>query len=203
MTKEKRRLFILVLIGCLIIIFIGRHVVLRMQRHLKSMQAEIEARVEAWSAAEQEIIENEIYLEKWDKIRGFLDQVLEDQQNEFTAYLQRLAPYPDFFTDLGSPDATPMADNPEFQVLRCKLSFSVDLPALVEFLASLDTSERLLRIERLDINRKEVLRPTYGYPGRSYEMDLPSSRTEVLSVTMTIATPASAAVEPTVVEELP
>jgi len=76
-------------------------------------------------------------------------------------------------------------DKEEFQELSYKLTFSADLEELVDFLEKLDSSDRLLRLDRLEITPK--WKSTYG--GGIYEMRIPSSKD--LLVKVTVSTPAA------------
>jgi len=188
MTRRKRYITILVLIVCAGALLIGYQLALQMRRYLIKQDDAISARNTRLVDATREIETNEPYVEKWDRIKGFQDELVEERQNDFTAYLQSLATQSNIVYEILDPlSGQPMDEAPQFQVLKFKLKFSTDLEQLVQFLAQLDSSERLLRVENPRITSKQ--RSGYGSIGRF----LTQRQHTVLTVTVTVAIPAAPA----------
>lgn len=192
MKIMKRYQVMLVIIGCVAAALIGRNIAGRMESYLNQLDKDIVDAQNTLQKIADEIEQDKGYLTKWEEIQGFQDKAVEVEQTDFTSYLQRLETERDFvFNILGSPVGRPMEEKPNVQILRYELTFFAELPDLVEFLAQLGSSQRLLRVERLIITRREIVRPDYLFPARRHENDAAARRSEILSVTMTVAIPAA------------
>ncbi|MBN1437404.1 MAG: hypothetical protein JW936_10040 [Sedimentisphaerales bacterium] len=202
MSKRRKRTVLLVLVGIVLFLLLGRAVVLRMADYLEELDDNIRQARQELDAAKEEIDQGRIFVDIWQEIGVFKSRPVEEQQTRFTAYLQSLETQRNFgYGALGSPAGRPMDGMTGVQILRYELRFAADLDDLTAFLVSLDTAQRLLRIEQLTMNRRRVQRPDLTYVPRHYELDLPSTRTEILDVTMTIAIPAALPSSETAVRE--
>ena len=204
MSKRRKRTALLVLMGIILLLLLGRAVVLRMADYLEELDDKISQGRQELATIRAAINENSVYVEKWQEIVEFKSRPVEEEQTRFTAYLQSLETQRNFvFSALGSPVGSPrqLESMADVQILRYELTFAADLDDLTVFLVSLDNAQRLLRIERLVINRRRIQRPDLMYAPRHYELNLPSTRTEILDVTMTIAIPAASPSSETAVRE--
>jgi hypothetical protein len=186
MTGQKKAVVLLIVALIAAAFLAGRQVAVKMHRHIQSLDEKIAERQIQLDFAQAEVNNNKDYVRKWDTIRGFRQEPVEDLQNKFTAYLQSLETERRFhYSSLGSASGRPVEAGSEFQVLSYNVSFFANLDDLVEFVGQLDNSDKLLRIERLKITRRadyqtlrESVVPTFWSPGD-------------LSVEMTVAIPAA------------
>lgn len=170
------------------IFLFGRVLAMRMRNYLHELDTQIAQLELQRNQAYEELKTNNAYVEQWDGISNFLNEPVDVRRANFIAYLQQLEKQSEILiTSQGPFSARRMDENPDFQILSYKLSFSCNLKGLVEFLACLDEEDkRLLRIENLKIIPRQ--RPVYATPPR-YSQDLPGARP--LSVEMTVSIPAA------------
>ena len=188
MTDRNKSVLAVIIVAVAVCGLLGRAAVLRMSAYLEGLDAEIAERRAELARMQEDRQTNEEYLGAWEQIAGFGGEPVQEREMKFTAYLQNLASERYFdFTDLGAPTGRPLAEDNAFQVLSCDLKFYTDLADLVEFLDRLDSSEELLRVQRLSVSR----RPSLYSSARRYVRELPSSRVMDLWVEMTVATPAA------------
>ncbi|MCK4627636.1 MAG: hypothetical protein KAT56_01460 [Sedimentisphaerales bacterium] len=180
----------MIFICALAALVVGRTVTWRMWEYLNKLNQQIEKDQVLLAQAKEEIKENAEYLDKWDNISGFQEVAVEESQRKFSAYLQSLIE----FADLSPSIRRPMEGHDLFQELGYTLTFSADLEDLVEFLAKLDASERLLLLDRLEITNK--WKSSFG---GLYEMRVPSSKDLLVKVTFSI--PAAPEPSETVIED--
>jgi len=156
MRNRRRQVVILITGGLVVALLVGRAVGLRMVGYLETLDKEIQAQRELLQQIDAEIRTNQPVVDNWNRIKGFADEPVVERQTNFSGYLQSLQAERDFeYMVMGPPAGRPMEDRPEFQTLKYELSFYADLEDMVEFLAALDRSERLLRIERLKISIRQ------------------------------------------------
>jgi len=186
--RGSRRTTILVLGILLVALFLAQRMAEKMQSYLGKLDDEISAQEDLLAAATLEIDSSKGFLAKWNAIRGFQDEPVEERQNKFTAYLQSLETERIFyFSSLGSASGRPLESNPDFQVLSYDLSFYADIADLVEFIAQLDDSDKLVRLEKLRISHRKE-------PQTRYETAFPRTLTQPrgdLWVEMTVSIPAA------------
>lgn len=179
MIKGNKRKQILIVFISAAVLILGWRIGLLMQQklmrlddHIAMLKDEIQEDLEGYER-------NKIYLDKWEAVSGFQNEMVEKRDMHFTEYLQRLEMDRDFFfASLGSPTNKPFETNEQFQQLSYDLNFNSDLEDLVEFLDDLDRSTQLLRIDRLHITKKNT---GFGF-GRLLTD---------LSVEMTVSIPAA------------
>ena len=185
MKRRKREITLMVFAAFIVAFFLGRAIFSRMTAYMSKLDADIDHQKTLLATANMEIKKNAEFVKKWNEIKSFMQEPVEERKNIFTAYLQSLEAQRDFdFDDLSLSEGAVMQDHEEFQTLSYKLTFSADLDDLVEFLDRLDLSEKLLRVERLEIFIK---RKISSYATR-YETSLPSTKN--LFVTVTVSIPA-------------
>jgi len=189
MKRPKRHIIVVLLVCGLAALLVGRTITWRMWEYLDKLNQQIKKDQILLGQAEEEIKENAEYVEKWANISGFQEVEVEESQRKFSAYLQSLIE----FADLSPPTRRPMEGHELFQELSYKLTFSADLEDLVEFLAKLDASERLLLLGRVEITNK--WKSSFG---GLYEMRVPSSKD--LLVTVTFSIPAAPAPSEVMIE---
>ena len=132
MTRRKRYITILIFFVCVGVLLIGYQLALQMKRYLVRQDDAISTRNMRLAEAMHEITTNKPYVEKWDGIKGFQDELVEERQNDFTAYLQSLATRSDIVYEILDPlSAQPMDEASQLQVFKFKLKFSTDLEHLV------------------------------------------------------------------------
>jgi hypothetical protein len=177
------------------VLLASRQVAVKMMGYLQSLDTKIVERRAQLELAQTEANNNKDYIRKWDWVRGFRQEPVEDLQNKFTAYLQTLETERKFhFSSLGSPSGRPIEGNPEFQVLGYNVTFSANLDDIVEFASQLDNSERLLKIERMKLTRRADYQTSHEGALSTFFSWSPGD----LSVEMTVAVPAGKpAIEPT------
>lgn len=159
----------------LIIFLVGRVLALRMHNYLNELDDEIAQLERQRNQTDEELKTNNVYVEQWDSISGFVNEPVDERRANFITYLQQLEQQSEILiTSQGPFSARRMEENRDFQTLSYKLSFSCDLKGLVEFLALLDEEDkRLLRTDSLKI----VPRQRSMYPSLSrYGQDLPGAR---------------------------
>jgi len=179
MINAEQRKQILILFISAAVLILGWRISLRMQEKLFQLDEDIAVLEHERTEALEGYQRNKIYLEKWEAVSGFQDEMVEKRDTQFTEYLQRLEMDRDFFfASLGSPTEKPFETNEQFQQLSYDLNFDSDLEDLVEFLDDLDRSTQLLRIGRLHITKKN---PGFGFA--RFLTDL--------SVEMTVSIPAA------------
>lgn len=193
--QRKHLVIVLIVFGCVVLLF-GRLLAGQMRNYLQSLTDQLEQLRSDHNDANLQIAQNAEYVLRWVQIKGFQAEPIEQRQNDFTAYLLGLASERDFsFGDLGDPVGRLLAEDGRFQILRYQLSFYCDLEDLVEFLARLDSSQELLRVEFLRVSPRKT-----AYPVR-YDLLLPGSRRGDLSVDMTVAIPAAASPAPSAIDQ--
>ncbi len=189
MRMRRRHILLLALVGLTAAVLLGREAGLRMVRYLDGLEAQIAKCQDELHLLEVEVESGQAVVTNWERIRIFADEPVVERQTNFSAYLQSLQAERSFnYMIMGPPVGRPLEGQPDYQILKYELSFYADLEDLVEFLARLDTSERLLQIERMKIN----LRQEY----KSYLDDIGpiTLRTPAgnLSVVMAVSIPAAA-----------
>ena len=179
MIKANKRKKILILFISAAVLILGWRIGLLMQQKLVRLDDHIANLKDEIREDLEEYERNKIYLDKWEAVSGFQNEMVEKQDTHFTEYLQRLEMDRDFFfASLGSPTDKQFESNEQFQQLSYDLNFNSDLEDLVEFLDDLDRSTQLLRIDRLHITKKNI---GFGF-GRLLTD---------LSVEMTVSIPAA------------
>jgi hypothetical protein len=181
--KKRRRYIVAIVLLAILILLLGHMTVGWMRTYLYSLERRIEQSKLALKTIDDECNINTKYKNKWKEISGFQNEALEDRQTQFTAYLQKLEADRDFDFGQMTPSERPLKETKEFQELSYKLVFSANLKDLAMFLARLDESDKLLRIDSLNISCKII--PQYD----RYRMPLLS--TADLQVELTVTIPAA------------
>ena len=185
MKERQKHIVLFVFFICVVVVLLGRMVSVWMLNYLKNLDNQIAQQQVVLSEATGVIKDNEEYINKWQEIRGFQDEPVEDRQTQFSAYLEGLEEQREFVFSQVTPSERPMEGNAKFREFSYQLTFWANLEDLVEFLAQLDQSERLVRIDNLEISHRKVV-----YRDR-YTAFLPGARDLLVKVTATI--PAAAA----------
>jgi hypothetical protein len=172
----------MVLIAILILL-LGHITVNWMITYLHSLERRVEQAKLALKTIDDEYTINTKYKDKWKEISGFQNEALEDRQTQFTAYLQKLEADRDFDFGQMIPSERPLKETKDFQELSYKLIFSANLKDMAMFLARLDESDKLLRIDSLYVSCRII--PQYDL----YRMPLLS--TADLQVELTVTIPAA------------
>ncbi|MBN2212062.1 MAG: hypothetical protein JW709_11760 [Sedimentisphaerales bacterium] len=188
MSMRRRHLVIFALLGLTTAVLLGREAGLRMVKYLDRLDEQIKNRQEDLRVLEIEVESQQTVVENWERIRIFADEPVVERQTNFSAYLQSLQAERNFnYMVMGPPVGRPFEGRTEYQILKYELSFYADLDDLIEFLARLDYSERLLQIERMKIN----LRQEY----KRYPEDITSITSRIpagnLSVVIAVSIPAA------------
>jgi len=196
MDKQKRKIFLLVLVLIVVGGWLGQMPVRGMLRYLKDLDKEIALRRTQHHQDTQEIQDNTQFVTNWNYIEEFLKET--QGQSRLDTYLQRLQSESGIqITNFGSFSVKYVEDHPEFLILGYdNLNFSCDLNGLVEFLARVEAEEqRLLGITRISIEATPTS-ITAGPPASSaatrFESDLPGTVPADLKVIMAISIPAAA-----------
>lgn len=181
--KTRKRKIILILIGIVVLLLTGRWIYIKMTDYLDGLDTQIAEVQTNLSLARKELDDNSEFVEKWNRISSFKNAPMDERGTKLTAYLDSLAADLNIvYQNLSAPSSRPFKDNQEFQMLRYKLVFPADLKDLVEFLHRLDSSDRLIRIDRLQINRRKTSYSNY------YETPLPSTKDLTVEITISIPT---------------
>ena len=192
MSKRKRKITVLVLVICLVVVFVGRVVATRMHTYLEELDRRIADETQAWNTRHVEIQRNEGSVGRWESIKGFLDEGLDTRANDFISRLESLAQESQVVIERRQPlSARPIEASQvgglSYQIKPFQLSISCDVEGLAALLALLDEEpEELLRIESMKVSSSE--RRPYDVGARYYG-DLPGG--SYLKVEMTIMIPAS------------
>jgi len=182
MKQRKRHIIVLGLVISIVTLLVGRSITWRMWDYLQALEKQVREQKAILAQAEEEITQNAAFVNKWNQIKGFQEEPVEDRKNNFSAYLNSLEAL--VFANIGPATSQPIEDREAFQILSYKVTFSANLEELVDFLIELDQSERLVQIDQLRITSKGL-----GTPRGSYSMTLPSSAD--LEVVFTVSIPAA------------
>jgi len=138
MDKQKRKIFLLVLVLIVVGGWLGQMPVRGMLRYLKDLDKEIALRRTQHHQDTQEIQDNTQFVTNWNYIEEFLKET--QGQSRLDTYLQRLQSESGIqITNFGSFSVKYVEDHPEFLILGYdNLNFSCDLNGLVEFLARVE-----------------------------------------------------------------
>jgi len=181
--KQRHKYIIAIVLFVILILLLGYMTADWMMTYLRSLGDRIERSKVALKTIDDEYVINTKYKEKWKEISGFQDEALEDRQTQFTAYLQKLEADRDFDFGQMIPSERPLKETKDFQELSYKLIFSANLKDMAMFLARLDESDKLLRIDNLNISCRII--PQYD----RYRMPLLSPAD--LQVELTVTIPAA------------
>jgi len=178
--KQRHKYIIVIFLSAILILLLGHMTADWMMEYLRSLAERIDEAQVKLKTIDDEYAINTKYKDKWQEISGFQNEPLEDRQTQFTAYLQKLEADRDFDFGQMTPSERPLKETAEFQELSYKLVFSANLKDLAMFLARLDESDKLLRIDNLNISCKAV--PHYD----RYRMPLLSTADLEIGLTVTI-----------------
>ncbi len=181
-TQKRKIIIIFICLGGGLLL--ARFIYLKMNRHLTDLDSQIAKLDTDLQLARNEIEHNQDFVDKWAKISSFQDEQTDERGTKLTAYLDSLVAELDIvYQEISAPNAQQLKENQEFQILSYKVVFTAYLEDLVELLDRLNTSDRLIRIDQLQITRRKT-----AYAGY-YETPLPS--TKELTVEIIISTPTA------------
>ncbi len=181
MKKRKKHLFLIIVI-IIALAAICQVITTSMLGYLSKLDKKIEISQQKLLEVRREIQQNEKYVLKWKEISKVLSEPVPDRRTNFRAYLQSLV----LFDSLTPQTDKPLDANGKFQVLSYQLLFSVNLRELAQFLAQLDASDRLLRIEKLQVTTRPI--PVHDV---RWENSLQSTRDLIVNLTVSIPAQAS------------
>ncbi|MBI9017878.1 MAG: hypothetical protein JEZ07_11530 [Phycisphaerae bacterium] len=154
--QSKKTIILMVFIAIVVSGSLGQWITMKMIDRLKDKDNQIRDEQQELVAIEELKNSNRGYVDKWESISEFKDEPIGERRTKFTSYLQGLGSSQGItFEVLSEPTEQPMKEASKYQTLSYNLTFSSDLYSLSEFLSQLDNSERLLRIEKLDITKKK------------------------------------------------
>lgn len=191
MRWKGRHITVLVLLGVAAAALVGRQIILRMWGRLEALDAAIAEEQQALDDAQQQMLAEDVYRQRWEAIRGFQDEVVTERQQEFSGYLSQVEKASGVLIRSQGPfSGRPLGETSGSQALSCTLNVSCDLASLASFLGALDEEPGwLLRVESLTV-RSQL---SGGYGSARYIGELRPTETNDLVVDMTLSIPAAEA----------
>ena len=179
---------------CVLILIVGPVMYKNMMDTLDEKNDDMKDRLAELKRMNEDIASNQKYVEKWQKICGFMDETIQSRRTIFATYLDTWKQECGFdFSLLGVTSGQAIKGKHEYQELIYNRSFETDLSRVVEFLSLLDKSQKLLRIEHLEIRQNSAALDSYmPHTDRAGDLD----------VTLRISIPAAAMSDDSLEEEV-
>lgn len=193
-SKSPKKAMVVNITICLMILILGPVMYKNMMDTLDKKNEKIQDQLVKLRQMNDEIASNHDYVEKWQQIRGFMDETVESRRTIFATYLDTWKQECGFnFSLLGVTSGQPIKGKHQYQELSYNRSFETDLSRVVEFLSRLDKSQKLLRIDHLEIRRNSAVLESY-FPNGTKAGDL--------DVTIRVSIPAASPPDDNLVKEV-
>ncbi len=157
MSKSPHKTMMVQIVVCLLLLILGPVMYKNMMDTLDDKDKDIKEKQDKWHQMNKEIKSNQLFVEKWQGIREFLDKTVEHRRTNFATYLDTWKQECGFdFSLLSVTSGQLIKGKHKYQELSYNRSFETDLARVVEFLSRLDKSQNLLRIDQLVIRQNSV-----------------------------------------------